>query len=47
MDKQAIYEEIRRLRSVIDYHAQRYYVHDDPEISDYEYDKMHRYHNGN
>ena len=40
MDKQEIFEEIQRLRSVIDYHAKRYYVHDDPEISDYEYDKL-------
>lgn len=35
-----IEEEIRKLRSKLLYHAKRYYVDDDPEISDYEYDKM-------
>lgn len=33
-------ERIRKLRAQISYHAKRYYVDDDPEISDYEYDKM-------
>jgi DNA ligase (NAD+) len=28
------------LRALIDYHAQRYYVHDQPEIPDAEYDKL-------
>ncbi|WP_284616880.1 NAD-dependent DNA ligase LigA [Aquabacterium humicola] len=28
------------LRALIDYHAQRYYVHDEPEIPDAEYDKL-------
>ncbi len=31
---------IKRLRETIAYHAKRYYVDDDPEISDYEYDRM-------
>ena len=29
---------VRELRAFLTYHAQRYYVYDDPEISDYEYD---------
>ena len=33
-------ERIRKLRAQISYHAKRYYVDDDPEISDYEYDRM-------
>lgn len=33
-------ETIRKLRAKILYHAKRYYVDDDPEISDFEYDKM-------
>ena len=35
-----IAERIRKLRAQLLYHAKRYYVDDDPEISDYEYDKM-------
>ena len=33
-------EKIRSLRRKLLYHAKRYYVDDDPEISDYEYDMM-------
>ncbi len=33
-------ERIKRLRAQLLYHAKRYYVDDDPEISDYEYDRM-------
>ena len=33
-------ERIQRLRAQLLYHAKRYYVDDDPEISDYEYDMM-------
>ncbi|HKQ07534.1 MAG TPA: NAD-dependent DNA ligase LigA [Blastocatellia bacterium] len=33
-------EEIRRLREQLRYHDERYYVHSDPEISDYEYDQL-------
>ena len=33
-------EYIRKLRAKLLYHAKRYYVDDDPEISDYEYDRM-------
>lgn len=35
-----IQERIERLRRQVLYHAKRYYVDDDPEISDYEYDMM-------
>lgn len=33
-------EELKRLREIIEYHNRRYYVFDDPEISDGEYDSM-------
>ncbi|MFL6277230.1 MAG: NAD-dependent DNA ligase LigA [Blastocatellia bacterium] len=33
-------EEIGRLREQLRYHDERYYVHSDPEISDYEYDQL-------
>lgn len=35
-----IRQEIEELRKVIQYHNDRYYNQDDPEISDYEYDKL-------
>lgn len=39
-----ITEEIRaraeELRRLVNYHAERYYIHDAPEISDFEYDKL-------
>ena len=35
-----IFERIKQLRKTLSYHAKRYYVYDDPEISDFEYDKM-------
>lgn len=35
-----IESKIKKLRERILYHAKRYYVDDDPEISDYEYDRM-------
>ena len=35
-----IEEKLRILRAKLLYHAKRYYVDDDPEISDYEYDMM-------
>ncbi len=37
-----IREEIDELRKKIEYHNQRYYVMDDPEISDADYDKLFR-----
>jgi len=35
-------ERVRELRELINYHNYRYYVEDDPEISDYEYDMLYR-----
>ncbi len=35
-----ILKEIKKLRESLTYHAKKYYVYDDPEISDYEYDMM-------
>jgi DNA ligase (NAD+) len=35
-----IAERIKKLRAQLLYHAKRYYVDDDPEISDYDYDMM-------
>jgi len=32
--------EIERLRKELRYHNERYYIHSDPEISDYEYDQL-------
>ncbi len=37
---QDIEQRIKRLRAQLLYHAKRYYVDDDPEISDFEYDRM-------
>ena len=35
-----IFERITELRKTLSYHAKRYYVYDDPEISDFEYDRL-------
>ena len=35
-----IFERIKELRKTLAYHAKRYYVYDDPEISDFEYDRL-------
>ncbi len=40
MEKNNTFEEILELREKLLYHAERYYVYDSPEISDYEYDMM-------
>ena len=37
---EALESNIAELRQTILYHAKRYYVDDDPEISDFEYDRM-------
>ncbi len=34
-----IQEKIEALRKEIEYHIERYYNQDDPEITDYEYDQ--------
>ena len=39
-DMNDIKEEIKSLREKIEYHNKRYYEEDEPEISDYEYDKL-------
>ncbi|MFL6213657.1 MAG: NAD-dependent DNA ligase LigA [Blastocatellia bacterium] len=38
--KASAQQEIERLRQELRYHDERYYVHSDPEISDYEYDQL-------
>ena len=40
MSEQHIRKEIEDLRKTIEYHNDRYYNQDAPEISDYEYDMM-------
>ena len=43
--KKSIYDVQKRLdelRSLIEYHNNRYYNLDDPEISDFEYDLLYR-----
>jgi len=42
MENDAIYRRAKQLREAIEYHNYRYYVLDDPEISDAEYDRMMR-----
>ncbi|MBQ7172658.1 MAG: NAD-dependent DNA ligase LigA [Clostridia bacterium] len=37
---ESVLERIKKLRAELSYHAKRYYVDDDPIISDYEYDKL-------
>jgi DNA ligase (NAD+) len=38
--KATLQEELLRLREEIRHHDERYYLHSDPEISDYEYDQL-------
>ena len=40
MDKSATIKRIKELRALINYHSDRYYQQDDPEISDPEYDRL-------
>jgi len=40
MDKNETAQRVRELRSLLEYHAKKYYVDDSPEISDFEYDKL-------
>ena len=42
MDKKAAEQEIRTLREQIQYHNQKYYTEDAPEISDFTYDQLYR-----
>ncbi|MEY8392502.1 NAD-dependent DNA ligase LigA [Lachnospiraceae bacterium 45-W7] len=38
MDKESAKQRVKELRSELEYHIERYYNQDNPEISDYEYD---------
>ena len=38
--EQNVSERVKKLREELSYHAERYYVYDAPEISDYEYDML-------
>lgn len=38
--KDPVLEQILSLRAQVEYHSNRYYNLDDPEISDLEYDKL-------
>lgn len=40
MPKKTIEQQIRALRAEVAHHAHRYYVEDNPEISDFEYDAL-------
>ena len=40
LPNQDIIKEAEELRRSLIYHAERYYVYDSPEISDYDYDMM-------
>lgn len=42
MEEQNVQEELEHLKKQIAYHDKRYYVLDEPEISDYQYDQMMR-----
>jgi DNA ligase (NAD+) len=42
MDEKSIKEKIEELRKIIRYHDYKYYIENQPEISDYEYDKLMR-----
>ncbi len=42
VDKQKVLSRIKELRELIKYHDYRYYVLNQPEISDYEYDKLYK-----
>jgi len=42
MKQERLKKEIERLRKKIEYHNYRYYVLDQPEISDYDYDRLYK-----
>ena len=42
MDVQQAAQRVKALRLEIEYHNQKYYVEDQPEIDDYEYDMLYR-----
>ena len=42
MEEQAVKQQMQELIAQINYHNQKYYVEDAPEIDDYEYDMLYR-----
>ena len=42
MEREQAIQELERLRELIRYHSQKYYTEDEPEISDFEYDRLYR-----
>ncbi len=42
MDRERVEKELEQLREQIRYHSRKYYTEDDPEISDFEYDRLYR-----
>ncbi len=42
MENQELQKQIERLREQINYHNEKYYTQDAPEIDDFEYDKLYR-----
>ena len=40
MDEQSVKQQMQELIGQINYHNQKYYVEDAPEIDDYEYDML-------
>ncbi len=40
MNKQEIQKQINKLRKDLEYYSKKYYVDDDPQISDFEYDRL-------
>ena len=42
MDKESALKRINELTDLINYHNRKYYIDDDPQIEDYEYDALMR-----
>ena len=42
MDKASASKRISQLTELIEYHNKKYYIEDNPEIEDYEYDALMR-----
>ena len=40
MDKKKVLEKHKKILKIIKRHNKNYFIHDNPEISDYEYDKI-------
>src|SRR5437870_1046107 len=39
-DNEDVHERLRKLRDAIRHHEERYYIHNDPEIADEEFDRL-------